>query len=181
MAFDDDDTEDEAAKKAKAKSVRIANGMTDSLLRGLGIGGVAVATVKNIAVKLYDESEKKSPKYEDAALELLSFSPPIDSKVSKFRSALRTMSWNSEEIKEKGFSLDNPAYLAGGQVVSAFTNIPLDRVIRKYDNLSAAFKKDTETWQSIALIAGWSKWEVGIKPTYQKKNKKKKKNKKRRL
>jgi len=181
MAFDDDDTEDEAAKKAKAKSVRIANGMTDSLLRGLGIGGVAVATIKNIAVKLYDESEKKSPKYEDAALELLSFSPPIDSKVTKFRSALRTMSWNSEEIKEKGFSLDNPAYLAGGQVVSAFTNIPLDRVVRKYDNLSAAFKKDTETWQSIALIAGWSKWEVGIKPTYQKKNKKKKKNKKRRL
>jgi len=174
MAFDDDD-EDEAAKKAKAKSVRIANGMTDSLLRGLGIGGVAVATIKNIAVKLYDESEKRSPKYEDAALELLSFSPPIDSKVTKFRSALRTMSWNSEEIKEKGFSLDNPAYLAGGQVVSAFTNIPLDRVVRKYDNLSAAFKKDTETWQSIALIAGWSKWEVGIKPTYKKKKKVKEK------
>ena len=175
MAFDDDDTEDEAAKKAKAKSVRIANGMTDSLLRGLGIGGVAVATVKNIAVKLYDESEKKSPKYEDAALELLSFSPPIDSKVTKFRSALRTMSWNSEEIKEKGFSLDNPAYLAGGQVVSAFTNIPLDRVVKKYDNLSAAFKKDTETWQSIALIAGWSKWEVGIKSSFKKKSKSKSK------
>ena len=123
---------------------------------------------------------KKSPKYEDAALELLSFSPPIDSKVTKFRSALRTMSWSSEEIKEKGFSLDNPAYLAGGQVVSAFTNIPLDRVVKKYDNLSAAFKKDTETWQSIALIAGWSKWEVGIK--YEKfKKKSKAKKRKRRL
>ena len=53
--------------------------------------------------------------------------------------------------------------MAGGQVISAFTNVPLDRVVRKYDNLAAAFKKDTETWQSLALIAGWSKWEVGIK------------------
>jgi hypothetical protein len=159
IIFDDEENN----KIPKEKTVRIANGMADSLLRGIGIAGAATATVKNIIFKLYEESEKKSPKYEDAALELLSFSPPIDSKVSKFRSALRTFSWNSEEIKEKGFSLDNPAYMAGGQVISAFTNVPLDRVVRKYDNLAAAFKKDTETWQSLALIAGWSKWEVGIK------------------
>ncbi len=34
-------------------------------------------------------------------------------------------------MKEKGFSLDNPAYLAGANVVSALTNIPLDRGIKK--------------------------------------------------
>ena len=154
MMFDD---EEEISDK---KAIRIANGMADSTLRGMGIYGAAGATFKNIILKLYNESEKKNPKYEDAALEMLSFSPPLDSKVTKFRSALRTFSWDSEEIAEKGFSLDNPALLAGSQVLSAFTNIPLDRVVKKYNNLNRAFQKDTETWESTAMILGWSEWEV---------------------
>jgi len=128
-------------------------------------------------LKLYNESEKKSPKYEDAALEMLSFSPPLDSKLSKFRSALRTFSWNSDEIAEKGFSLDNPALMAGSQVLSAFTNIPLDRVVRKYNNLDRAFQKDTETWESTAMILGWSEWEVMGPPPKKEKKKKTKKRK----
>ena len=36
----------------------------------------------------------------------------------------------------KGFSLDNPAFLAGGNVVSALTNIPLDRVVKKVNNVA---------------------------------------------
>ena len=108
---------------------------------------------------------------------MLSLSPPLDSKISKFRSALRTFSWNSEEIAEKGFSLDNPALMAGSQVLSAFTNIPLDRVVRKYDNLSRAFEKDTETWESVAMILGWSEWEIMGPPAKKEKEKKKKKKK----
>ena len=111
-------------------------------------------------MKLYTENQKKNPKTEDAALEMLTFSPPLDSKVTKFRSALRTLNWNADEIAEKGFSLDNPAYLAGGQIVSAFTNIPLDRVVKKYNNLDRAFEQETETWESIALVLGWSEWEI---------------------
>ena len=169
LIFDDDD-DDSVPKK---KQIRIANGMADSLLRGTGIAGAALATVKNIILKLYEESDKKNPKYEDAALELLTFSPPIDSKITKFRSALRTLNWDADEIKEKGFSLDNPAYMAGGQIISAFTNIPLDRVVRKYNNISAAMKKDTETWESMAMIAGWSEWEI-LGPKVKEKKKKNK-------
>ena len=154
MLFDDDEDE------PQDKSLRIANGMADSTLRGMGIYGAAGATLKNILMKLYIESEKKNPKYEDAALEMLSFSPPLDSKVTKFRSALRTFNWDAKEIREKGFSLDNPALMAGGQVLSAFTNIPLDRVIRKYNNLDKAFEQETETWESVALTLGWSEWEI---------------------
>jgi len=159
MLFDDED-EDEIPR---SKKIRIANGMADSQLRGLGIGGAAAATVKNIIVNLYEQSLKKNPKYEDASLELLSFSPPIDSKVTKFRSALRSFSWDSKEIKAKGFSLDNPGLLAGAQILSATTNIPLDRLIKKYNNLRNAGRKDVETWQQIALLSGWSAWELGYK------------------
>ena len=168
MLFDDEDEE------PQDKSLRIANGMADSTLRGMGVYGAAASTLKNIIMKLYSESEKKNPKTEDAALEMLTFSPPLDSKVTKFRSALRTLNWDADEIAEKGFSLDNPAYLAGGQILSAFTNIPLDRVVKKYNNLDKAFEQDTETWESIALMLGWSEWEVMGPPASKKKTKKKK-------
>ena len=71
-------------------------------------------------------------------------SPPVDSKVSKLRSAGRAFEYDMKEIKAAGWSLDNPAYLAGAQIISATTNIPLDRLFKKYDNLEAAFAADTE-------------------------------------
>jgi hypothetical protein len=154
MLFDDDDD------IPQEKVIRIGNGMMDSLLRGLGIGGAALSTAKNIVLKVIQESGKKSPKYEDAALEILDLSPPISSKVSKLRSAGRTFSWNAKEIKEKGFSLDNPAYLAGAQVLSAGANIPLDRLIKKGNNIADAVSDESEYWQKIALLGGWSMWEL---------------------
>jgi len=156
MMFDDDD------EIPQDKAIKTANGMADSLLRGMGYGGAAVSTFKNVILKLYQESEKKRPKYEDAALELLDFSPPISSKIARTRSAFRTLSWDIDEIVEKGFSLDNPAYLAGGQILSAGLNIPLDRVFKKYNNLAAAMREDIEVWQKIALFSGFGEWELGI-------------------
>ena len=156
MAFDDDD------EIPQDKAIRTANGMADSLLRGMGWGGAAVSTFKNVILRLWQEDQKARPKYEEAALELLDFSPPISSKVTKVRSALRSLEWDAEEIRSQGFSLENPAYMIGGQTLSALFNIPLDRVIRKYNNIEAALREDTEIWQKIALLGGWSEWELGV-------------------
>ena len=65
-----------------------------------------------------------------------------------------------DEIREKGWSLDNPAYLAAGQVVSAATNIPLDRGIRKLQNLKDASDAENEEWMRVANALGWAKWEL---------------------
>jgi hypothetical protein len=62
----------------------------------------------------------------------------------------------------KGYGLDNPAYYAGSQLVSAAFNLPLDRVIRKADNLRVAVDNDTKMWQSIALGLGYSQWDLGL-------------------
>ncbi len=61
---------------------------------------------------------------------------------------------------EKGWSLDNPAYLAAGQVVSASTNLPLDRGIRKLQNLREASNTENEEWMRVANALGWAKWEL---------------------
>ena len=164
IGFGDDDEDEDPKKKARAdkKIARVANGMIDSQLKGLGIAGTAVSAVKNMIVKLYDEHGKKTPEYEAASVEALGFSPPLNSKYRKLVGGLKSFSWNRKEMKEKGFSLDNPAYLAGAQIISAFTNVPVDRVVKKANNVRGLLSNQTETWQKVALGLGWGTYDIGL-------------------
>ncbi len=155
-------SDDEEERTLEDRAGNIADGMVSSLLRGLGYGGAAVDTVKDVIASLVQQGAKKRPKYEDAVSEVFNFSPAIDSKVRKLRSALRSFSWNMKEMKRRGFSLDNPAYLAVSQIVSSTTNIPLDRAARIMMNIRQALDRQTEVWQKVALMFGYSGWELGL-------------------
>ena len=126
--------------------------------------GAAVSAVKDALVTIYKENnkEKGTPKYEKAIDDLLGFSPPISSKIRKIRGGLRTFSWEAKKIKEEGFNLNNPAYLAGANIISGFTNIPLDRAVKKINNMRNVFSDNSEAWQKAALTMGWSTWDVGL-------------------
>ena len=76
---------------------------------------------------------------------------------------------------EKGFALENPAYLAAGNIISASTNIPLDRAVKKVTNVKDAMDEDLQLWQRIALLSGWADWEIGINKKDKQKTKLKKK------
>ena len=154
--------EDDEDEKKEDKTGRIANGMADSLLSGLGIQGKAVLSIKNALITLAKENDKKSPKFVKAVYDLFDFSPPLDSKFRKLRVAANTFTWDRQLMKEKGFSLDNPAYLAGAQVISGLTNIPLDRAISKMNNIRGIMSEQSEKWQKVALALGWSTWDVGL-------------------
>jgi hypothetical protein len=65
-------------------------------------------------------------------------------------------------MRTEGFSLDNPIFESVGKIVSATTNLPADRVIRKLDNLTTPVRQDVENWQAISLALGYSKWDVGL-------------------
>jgi len=164
IGFGSDEDEDDPKIKARneQKIIRVANGMVDSQLKGLGIAGAAMVATKNTILKIIEESEKKRPEYEKAAIEALSFSPAISSKYRKVVGGLKSFSWNMKEIKEKGFSLDNPAYLAGSQIFTAFTNIPLDRVVKKVNNIRGILSEQTAEWQKIALGVGYGTYDVGL-------------------
>ena len=144
------------------KTGRIANGMADSLLRGLGIQGAAVSALKNSLLTIANENDKKSPKFVKAVYDLFDFSPPIDSKFRKLRSGANTITWEKQNIKDKGFSLNNPAYLAGAQIISGLTNIPMDRAIQKINNIRAITSNSSQNWQKVAMALGWSTWDVGL-------------------
>ena len=161
--FDDDEEDEELTEKNKEQKLqRTLNGAIDSQLKGLGIQGAVVSGVKNALITIAEEADKKSPKFEEALDDLFSIAPALGSKVRKIKSAARTVSWNRKEIKEKGFSMDNPAYLAGAQVISAAFNIPLDRAVMKMNNMRNILNPATENWQKVALALGWSGWDVGL-------------------
>ena len=69
--------------------------------------------------------------------------------------------------------------MSAAKIISATTNVPLDRVLLKYENISDAVGAETDLWERIALLAGWSKWSLEPKKSQPKKststNKKEKK------
>ena len=159
-AFDEEGEEEEE----NDKTGRIANGMADSLLRGLGIQGAAVAAIKDALMTIYEEAnkEKGAPEFRKAINDLFGFSPPLDSKIRKLNSGLNTLSWEREKMKQEGFNLNNPAYLAYAQVLAGLTNIPMDRAIQKINNLRAVTSDSSAKWQKVALLMGWSTWDLGL-------------------
>jgi len=159
FAFDDEEPED---KEKKEKYIDVANGMMDSLLRGTGLAGGVVSVVKNAIIRIVEESEKDRPKFEKVGADLLKIAPPVSSKLSKINQAARSYQWDKKEMQEKGWSLDNPAYLAAANVIAATTNVPLDRVVKKGNNVANATDSDLETWERLALLGGWQDWEIGI-------------------
>ena len=156
MLFEGDEEEE------KGRVAGVANSMLDSLLFGLGFGGAGIATIKNLVIRMYEESQKKSPDYEDPLWDIFDVSPVIDSKIRKLRSAAKSFSWNMKEIKRRGWSLDNPAYLAISQIISAAFNLPMDRVMTITNNMRNAMDEETRMWQKIALVLGWSPYILGL-------------------
>jgi len=166
LAFSEDDEEEKEIEKYS----QIANGMADSLLRGMGMTGNAAVAVKNIATDIANRMNRPRPNFQDAAWKALTISPPIYSKVSKLRGAGYSLGYTTpENIFEP--KLDNPALSAGANIISATTNVPLDRALRKAQNIEAAMSDEAEWWQSTALLMGWGSWELGIENEKDKKEK----------
>ena len=160
--------DDEIDEKEEKKLINSANGMLDSSLRGLGMAGVTVQVLKNLGIDIYDRSKRDRPEYGDSYKKLLDFSPAIKSKLGKFQSAGYPFDSKKRraEVFEKGFSLDNPAYESMAKVITGTTNLPLDRLYSKVNNLSAAMDEETETWQSIAMVLGWPEWQIKGRQNY---------------
>ena len=155
--------EDDEEKFDKKKE-RILNGMVDSWLSGVGYGGKAVSTIKNTIRTFLEQRDKGfMADHTYTILSLLSFSPPIGSKLRKIYSAIQTDKFNKDVFMKRGFTLDNPIWSAIGNVVEGITNIPLGRLSNKMLNVDNALDSNNEFWQRAALLLGWSTWDLGIK------------------
>jgi hypothetical protein len=159
LAFDDEEEE-----KTKQKYYNVANGMLDSILRGSGIAGTAVSTLLAVTRKALKEAEKDGtfpgPNYDNAAFELLNFSPPIDIKVSKLRYAGNNWKYEGWKHDEANWGIDDPAWKSAAYVISSLTNVPVDRLLKKMDNVQGTLNSNEDAWKRVAMALGWSKWQL---------------------
>ena len=160
MASMGDDEEDDFDKKKE----RILNGMIDSVLSGIGYGGKAVSTVKN-SIREYIKQKDKgwNADHTYTILSLLSFSPPIGSKLRKIYGSIQTKQFNQGVFTRRGLTLDNPAWSGIGNVVEGVTNIPLGRIAQKMLNIDNAMDDSNSFFERTALLLGWNTWDLGIK------------------
>jgi hypothetical protein len=100
----DDEEEEKKDRTASDKVENIGFSMLSSLLRGLGYGGALVDTIVAVSREAAIQRGKKSPDYEEAVWNVFDFSPAIDSKVRKLRSAANTFKYNRKEIQRRGFN-----------------------------------------------------------------------------
>ena len=107
--FGDDEEDEEFLDK---KVERIGDSMLDSLLRGSGIYGAVLSTVKKTLQKWQSERERGT-KQDNAKIliEALNVSPPLGSKVRKLNSSLNTDKWNKEVYDKIPFIKSNAAFL----------------------------------------------------------------------
>jgi hypothetical protein len=160
-----DDDEEEFDKRKE----RILNGIIDNWLVTFGVGGKAISTAKNTVMEFFKQREKDvddnfmtRSDHAYTLLQALSFSPPISSKLRKIYQSIQTEKFNRDVIKERGLTLDNPIWTGIGSVVEGAFNIPLGRISRKLLNLENAMDSRHETWKRVALILGWSMWDLQL-------------------
>tara|TARA_A100001515_G_scaffold85956_1_gene68282 strand:- start:117 stop:8438 length:8322 start_codon:yes stop_codon:yes gene_type:complete len=165
MLFGEEEEDDEKTKKFfDTRKQRVINGTIDTLLRGSGVAGAVVATVKNAVIKYGQQQEKGwGKKLGVISDELLQLSPPIGIKARKLDNFERTMEFNKKVIPEMDtFDINNPMWSAYAELVEGATNIPVARLHRKVENIRAALDNENAYWQRVALGLGWGKWELGI-------------------
>ena len=76
--------------------------------------------------------------------------------------AYKALEYNADEIVDKGFSIDNTYALeALTTITAASLNTPTDRLYQKAVNVNDAIRGDFETMERVALLLGYSKWNLG--------------------
>ena len=146
------------------KRERLINGSIDSVLRGSGLIGGVVATLKNVAIAFARQRDVNyNPDESAVALEALNLSPVLGIKLRKIVNAEKTFNYNKKVIKEmETLDIDNPQWSAATNYVEAFTNIPLNRLYNKTQNVRQALNNEHSAWERSLMFLGWSQYNLDL-------------------
>ena len=173
--FMDDEEDDEAEEKKQklinTKTERIVNSMADTLLRGSGVYGAIISTIKNVVNEYYKQEEKGfTADHTYTILQATNLSPAVGSKLRKIYSGIQTNRFEKDPIAERGWdaTIDgrlnlSPKYSVLGSVTEALTNIPLERAVIEITSIVEALDARNTLMQRIAMALGYRSWGVGAK------------------
>jgi len=160
VMFDDDEEEDKVTKKQE----RIIHGTIDSILRGSGVMGAVVATLKNIARQWMKERGKDyNPDESSVLLELLNVSPVLGIKSRHITLGEKTLNYNKKVIKEmETFDIDNPMWSAYTRYIEGITGAPTYRVYQKVQNMQEVLNNQHTALERILMFWGWTQYNLDI-------------------
>ena len=171
FSSDSDEEKEKKKQTLEDKWLNIGNNIVDTILRGSGMAGAVVATLKNVYLKYNDENKKGfKAEYAKVLTEAANIAPPLGSKFTKMMGAMNTREFEKDVIAKRGWDVIqngrlslSPSYSVLGKTAEAATNLPLDRFVTKVNNLSEALDSRNKSWQRIALAIGYSPYVVGVK------------------
>ena len=171
---EDDDKLTEKQKIAKYKDFdkrldRIGTSTFQGILTGSGLPGKIAVTGWNTffeAKKQYDKGYAGKDFF-PILNKALSISPTLGSKASRMG-----RNWNSlifSDFTKRGrevknlygpFDPQNPNNKAYLSMFGTATNIPLDRIIQKMENIQGVLNENNENWEKAAMFFGAPKWSL---------------------
>ena len=158
LAFGDDDD-----KENEKLGIAIENSLS-SFVKTWGTHGAVAGALWEV----YQAAEA-GKRGGDIAISATSISPPLYSKLKDLQRAIDS---GKKAYKNSDWQ---QGLLATGEA-AAFGGVPLDRLIKKADNLATWSNEEAELWQKIMRSLGWGDWEIGggnvILPEYGKKKSK---------
>jgi len=159
----DNEDEQEKAEQFLKKKERVINGSIDTILRGSGVYGVAVSTIKNMIIKFLEQREKGYNKDESAVImEMLNFSPVVGIKARKIVNAEKTLNYNKKVIDEmETFDIDNPMWSAVTNYIEV-AGPPANRIYQKTINLRNASDNQYTAFQRAMFLSGYTTWSLGL-------------------
>ena len=165
MMFDDD--EEDVNNLFLKKQERLINGSIDSVLRGSGIFGAVLSTLKNTAIAFARQRDVNYNPDESAVIvEALNFSPVLGIKARKIVNAEKTLNYNKKVIPEmETFDIDNPQWSAATNYVEGFTNLPLNRLYNKTQNVRQGLNNEHAAWERALMFLGWSQYNLNLENT----------------
>ena len=166
----DDEDGEEFKGKLEGKELRVFNSMMDSLLKGSGLTGAVLATIKNTIMELYKQDARGyNADFMYVTLQVLGISPPIGSKIRKMYNSYQTYRFEKDSLSRGASVVANgrvnlsPWYSIVGNLAAGTLNIPGDRIVDQVTSMSEALDSRNSQWQRLALAMGWKTWDVGAK------------------
>jgi len=162
MMFDDD--EDDDNKLFLKKKERLINGSIDSVLRGTGLYGSVFSTLKNVAIAFARQRDVNyNPDESAVVVEALNLSPVLGIKARKIVNAEKTLNYNKKVMDHmETMDIDNPHWSAVTNYIEGFTNLPLNRIYNKTQNIRQGLNNDHSNWERTLLFLGWSQYNLNL-------------------
>ena len=160
--FDDDGEVDE--KTRDRQKGWIASGIIDGFLQGTGVPGNILVAIKNTAIQAKLEHDKgfkgDGMKVFEKAVGLF---PTASIKVRTLEDARKTYSSGiSQDLnREMGMNINNPFVMAHAKVVSGTVNLPLDKVVKTFQDAEEIVDQRNTWWQRLGHFVGGNGWNLG--------------------